>query len=66
MQDERQAEEAREAGLREAYIAAVPLEIKEQVEAAVAREVTRVRAAVEEEHKGEVERLRGEIKATKA
>jgi hypothetical protein len=62
-QEEKQAEEDRQAKLRAAYVAAIPDEIKEEVEAAVSKEVAAMREEIISEYHDKTEELRAQIQA---
>lgn len=66
MQEAEDAEAARQQAVRAAYIAAIPDEIKAQVDAAVDREVTVLREQVHKDYQAEAAQLRQQITALKA
>jgi uncharacterized protein with HEPN domain len=65
MQEAKAAEEDREARIRAEYVAAIPQEIKEQVEAAVHKEIATMREAVVQDYTSQAERLMEAIKSLK-
>ena len=65
LQVEREAEVQRQETIKAAYVAAIPDEIREIVDAAVAREVASMKAKVEAEYHAEAAALREQIAALK-
>jgi hypothetical protein len=59
----RRAEQEREARTRQEYVAAIPDEINSEVERAVQKEVTKMRAELMDAYDKEITALRAQIQA---
>ena len=65
-QEEMKAEKVRQARLREEYIAAVPEEIRAQVQAAVDQQVAAMRIEIDKGFQGQAAALKAEMQSLKA